>query len=236
MVQLYNWLKNEKVYLEIKRGFKPKFKADYQIKNDELGQLILSFAFQRPGTSRSGKKVIFENQSIYDPLFKVNYAKDIAKKTFLLDLIKLKSKYDEVEKNLKSSDLSPIELEILKNGRQTIFAIMGMCYRLANMDIKEKGIVDDPKSLGTIPFTYGAVLSNYKHDDIHKKLERTIRDIVYILSEIYQTAYDNNLTTSVSNFFKTDLKYYNDIVRKFMNYFRLMIGEDLKSNFEVFKR
>lgn len=236
MVQLYNWLKNEKVYLEIKRGFKPKFKADYQIKNDELGQLILSFAFQRTGTSRSGKKVIFENQSIYDPLFKVNYAKDIAKKTFLLDLIKLKSKYDEVEKNLKSSDLSPIELEILKNGRQTIFAIMGMCYRLANMDIKEKDIVDDPKSLGTIPFTYGAVLSNYKHDDIHKKLERTIRDIVYILSEIYQTAYDNNLTTSVSNFFKTDLKYYNDIVRKFMNYFRLMIGEDLKSNFEVFKR
>lgn len=151
-------------------------------------------------------------------------------------MIKLKSKYDEVEKNLKSSDLSPIELEILKNGRQTIFAIMGMCYRLANMDIKEKGIVDDPKSLGTIPFTYGAVLSNYKHDDIHKKLERTIRDIVSILSEIYQTAYDNNLTTSVSNFFKTDLKYYNDIVRKFMNYFRLMIGEDLKSNFEVFKR
>lgn len=236
MVQLYNWLKNEKVYLEIKRGFKPKFKADYQIKNDELGQLILSFAFQRPGTSRSGKKVIFENQSIYDPLFKVNYAKDIAKKTFLLDLIKLKSKYDEVEKNLKSSDLSPIELEILKNGRQTIFAIMGMCYRLANGDITEKEIIDNPKSLGTIPFTYGAVLSNYKNDDFHKKLVRTIRDIVSILSEIYQTAYENNMTTSVSNFFKTDLKYYNDIVRKFMNYFRLMIGEDLKSNFELFKR
>ena len=65
--------------------------------------------------------------------------KILQKKTFLLDLIKLKSKYDEVEKNLKSSDLSPIELEILKNGRQTIFAIMGMCYRLANMDIKRKG-------------------------------------------------------------------------------------------------
>lgn len=236
MVKLYNWLKGEKIYLEIKRGFKPKFKSEYQIKNDELGQLILSFAYQRPGTSRSGKKVIFENQSIYDPLFKVNYIKDSAKNNFLLDLIKLKSKYDEVEKKLKLSDLSLTELEILKNGRQTIFAVMGMCYRLENNDITEKEIIDNPKSLGTIPFNYGPILSSYRKDDINEKFERIIRDIVTILADAYMQAYDNNMATSVSNFMKTDLKYYNEIVPKVINSFRFIVGKDLRDNIDILKR
>lgn len=236
MVKLYNWLKGEKIYLEIKRGFKPKFKSEYQIKNDELGQLILSFAYQRPGTSRSGKKVIFENQSIYDPLFKVNYIKDSAKNNFLLDLIKLKSKYDEVEKKLKLSDLSLTELEILKNGRQTIFAVMGMCYRLENNDITEKEIIDNPKSLGTIPFNYGPILSSYRKDDINEKFERIIRDIVTILADAYMQAYDNNMATSVSNFMKTDLKYYNEIVPKVINSFWFIVGKDLRDNIDILKR
>lgn len=236
MVQLHNWLKNEKIYLEIKRGFKPKFKPNYQIKNDELGQLILSFAFQRPGTSRSGKKVIFENQSIYDPLFKVSYAKDLSKKTFLLDLIKTKNKYDDIEKKLKSSDLNPTQLEILKNGRQTIFAIMGMCYRLANRDITEKEIIDNPKSLGTIPFCYGAILSSYQKDDIYDKFERIVRDIIKILADAYLQAYKNEATTSVSNFMKTDQKYYNEIVPKVIDSFDYLVGQDLKENFDLFKR
>lgn len=236
MVRLYNWLRKEKIYLEIKRGFKPKFKSDYQIKNDELGQLILSFVFQKPGTSRSGKKVIFENQGIYDSLFKVNYIQDALKKIFLLDLIKLKKRYDEIEKTLKSSDLPPTDLEVLKNGRQTIFAIMGMCYRIANSDMTEKDISLSPKSLGTIPFVYGPLLSNYHKDDVYEKFERIIRDIIDILSEVYQQAYDNNTTTSVTNFMKTDLKYYTEIVPKVIKQFRYNVGDDLKKNIDILKR
>lgn len=236
MVRLYNWLRKEKIYLEIKRGFKPKFKSDYQIKNDELGQLILSFVFQKPGTSRSGKKVIFENQGIYDSLFKVNYIQDASKKIFLLDMIKLKKRYDEIEKTLKSSDLPPTDLEVLKNGRQTIFAIMGMCYRIANSDMTEKDISLSPKSLGTIPFVYGPLLSNYHKDDVYEKFERIIRDIIDILSEVYQQAYDNNTTTSVTNFMKTDLKYYTEIVPKVIKQFRYNVGDDLKKNIDILKR
>ncbi len=236
MVRLYNWLRKEKIYLEIKRGFKPKFKSDYQIKNDELGQLILSFVFQKPGTSRSGKKVIFENQGIYDSLFKVNYIQDASKKIFLLDMIKLKKRYDEIEKTLKSSDLPPTDLEVLKNGRQTIFAIMGMCYRIANSDMTEKDISLSPKSLGTIPFVYGPLLSNYHKDDVYEKFERIIRDIIDILSEVYQQAYDNNTTTSVTNFMKTDLKYYTEIVPMVIKQFRYNVGDDLKKNIDILKR
>lgn len=236
MVRLHKWLKTEKIYLEIKRGFKPKFKSNYQIKNDELGQLILSFAFQKPGTSRSGKKVMFENQAIYNSLFKVNYMKENAKKTFLLDLIKLKTRYDEVEKGLKLSGLDSTELEVLKNGRQTIFAIMGMCYRLANEDITENDINENPKSLGSIPFNYGSILSNYHKDDINEKFEGIIRDIIEIMSDVYKQALANETTTSVSNFMKTDLKYYNEIVPKIIKGFRYNPGKHLKENIDIFIR
>ena len=222
--------------MEIKRGFKPKFKSNYQIKNDELGQLILSFAFQKPGTSRSGKKVMFENQAIYNSLFKVNYMKENAKKTFLLDLIKLKTRYDEVEKGLKLSGLDSTELEVLKNGRQTIFAIMGMCYRLANEDITENDINENPKSLGSIPFNYGSILSNYHKDDINEKFEGIIRDIIEIMSDVYKQALANETTTSVSNFMKTDLKYYNEIVPKIIKGFRYNPGKHLKENIDIFIR
>lgn len=236
MVRLHKWLKTEKIYLEIKRGFKPKFKSSYQIKNDELGQLILSFAFQKPGTSRSGKKVIFENQGIYNSLFKVNYMKENARKTFLLDLIKLKTRYDEVEKTLKLSGLDSTELEVLKNGRQTIFALMGMCYRIANGDITENDINENTKSLGSIPFNYGPILSNYHKDDINEKFEGIVRDIIEILTDVYRHALANETTTSVSNFMKTDLKYYNEIVPKVIKGFRYGPGKHLKENINIFKR
>ena len=86
MLRLQRCLKHESIYLEIKRGFKPRAKFDYSIKNDELGQLILSFALQQPGTARYGKAKIFETGT-YDKIFRVNYDKDFQKKAFLKDLI-----------------------------------------------------------------------------------------------------------------------------------------------------
>lgn len=237
MVRLHKWLKSHKIYLEIKRGYKPKFKPIISIKNDELGQLILSFALQKPGTSRSGKKTIFQNQTLYDQIYKVNYEKDESKKIFLLDLINLKSRYDEIEAKLKkSSDLSPIEFEVLKNGRQTIFALMGMCYRLVNEDILEKDIKDNPKSLDTIPFFYGPILSCYKDDDINKRLECVIKDILQLLAEAYEKAISNGSTTSVSNFMKTDQKYFNDIASSIIKNLRFFAGKDLIENSVIFKR
>lgn len=236
MVQLSNWLKTEKIYLGIKRGLKSSFKADYSINNDELGQLILSFALQKPGTSRSGKKVIFENQAIYDQIYKVNYSRDLAKKTFLLDLIKINDQYNNIEKKLKASLHDSTQIEILKNGRQTIFALMGMCYRLSNGDIKEGEIIENPKSLGTIPFVYGPIMSNYRGDDYGEKYEAIVNDIVVILADAYKQAYDNGTTTSVSNFMKTDQKYYNDIATKVVGSFKYIQGKDLLSHFDLLKR
>jgi len=236
MVKLQSWLNQESIYLEIKRGYKAKGKYNYSIKNDDLGQIILSFAHQQPGTSRSGKKKIFDTPATYDKIFKVNYDRDPQKKKFIKDIVDLDSRYSEIEKKYKTSGLNPIQTEVLKNGKQTIFALMGVCYRLANGDITEADIINNPKSIATIPFAYGEILSNYHKDDIDEKLDRIIKDIVIIVADAYQNAFNNGQTTSVSNFMKTDLRYYNDIVSKFAQALSMLIGEELKTCIDIFKR
>ena len=52
----------------------------------------------------------------------------------------------------------------------------------------------------------------------------------------YLIAYQSKATTSVSNFMKTDLKYYNDIVSKFLQYYDLLIGQDLQQNIDFLNR
>lgn len=236
MVSLSNMLKQEGIYLEIKRGYKPKWRYDYSIKNDDLGQLLLSFSFQQPGTARSGKRKIFDIPSTYDKLFKVNYPKEPQKKSFIIDLIDLERRYSEIEKEYKKSGLSPEQTEILKNGKQTIFALLGACYRLVNGDISEEDLKTNPKSLATIPFVYGSHISNYRNDDLEKKLSNLIKVIVILVTDAYIRARKNQQATSVSNFMKTDLKYYNDIVTEFSDTLSLMRGEEIRHCYDIFKR
>lgn len=236
MLRLARWLDDEDVYLEIKRGVKPKRKYKYSIKNDELAQLILSMVEQRPGTSRSGKKVVFERNDIYNRIFRVNYDKNLDKKNFLLDLIDLYDRYYQIEKGFKHGGLSELQTEILKNGKQIIFALLGVVYRLANNDITERELTSDPKTIRMISFTYGRFISNYSNDDLDKKLQGLIYVIIKIISESYQIAYNNKLVTSVSNYFKTDLKYYENILKSFVEYLPMTIGDEIKKQMIIFKR
>lgn len=243
MVSLQRWLENEKIYLEIKRGAKkPKKKVDLSIKNDELGQLILSFVHQQPGTSRSGKRAIFDNSNIYGKLFKENYQKTPEKKQFLLDIIKLNDRYKKLEDTYKNSNsLTMEQREILKNGKQTIFALMGLCYIMANEDITYDQISSaaDPRTyfVNIIEhFKYGAILSNYKEDDIDTKLESIVFFISEFLAEQYKDAFDKGTVTSVSNFMKTDARYHN-IAKTFASRFTYhSLGKDIKANWDIFKR
>lgn len=235
MLRLGRWLEQEKVYLEIKRGYKPSKKYNYAIKNDEFGQLILSFALQQPGTARNGKSKIFEANT-YDRIFKVNYEKDPNKKGFVLDLIDLDRRYQEIEKKYKINGLDPIQTEILKNGKQMIFAIMGICYRMANRELAESDLLTSPKSVVNIPFTHGKFISCYTEDDLQKRLERVIKAIVKILADSYKMALNNKQATSVSNYFKSDAKYYTDILQNFAQMLDFMAGDELKQNMVIFKR
>ena len=82
-----------KIYLEVKRGdisTKKKGLERWQkVKNDYLGQLILAFNLQRPGTAFSSKKLLFA-EPIYYKVFK----REHDKKT-VTDLLKLNTYYED---------------------------------------------------------------------------------------------------------------------------------------------
>lgn len=236
MLRLSRSLANEKIFLEIKRGIKATSSFQYSIKNDELAQLILSMVLQKPGTARSSKKVIFENVDTYSRIFKVNYDKDANKKAFLIDLIKLNDRYTSIENELKKGELRDIQVEVLKNGKQIIFAIFGVLYMMENNDIKEADIVKDRSLVRNIDFTYGSFISNYKGSDIDKKLKRLTVDVVKVITESYETAFSNKQATSVSNHFKTDAKYLDQILKKFVDCLSMMVGDDIKAQMDIFKR
>ena len=235
MLRLAKWLEQKDVYLEIKRGFKPSKKYKYSIKNDELGQLILSFVHQQPGTARYSKSTIF-NPGTYDKIYKVNYEKDPDKKKFLIDLIKLNDWYRIIERKFKKGGLDPTQTEILKSGQQIIFAMMGLCYRMVNNDIRESDLLNSPKSVSLIQFEYGEFLSNYHEDDFEKRLERLIKDIVILVADSYISALKNGQTTIISHYLKTDTRYYNETVAHFPQTLDTFFGEDLRKCMEIFKR
>lgn len=242
MKMLQSWLDKENIYLEIKRGEKKKNKK-YKIKNDELGQLILSFVYQQPGTARSGKKTIFDNNNYYNKLYKQNYEKDINKKKFITDLIKLNQEYIYVEEKLKNDTAKyPTKLNneqkiILKNAKYIFISLFGISYFLENGDIDLNDIISDPEIVTTQDFIYGKFINNYRKDDFEEKITALIVQIIYCFEEIYNRQLSTGSITSVSNLFKTDKKYRELIVRHTLQNLNMPYHKgQFDSCIEIFKR
>lgn len=237
MKMLQNWLKNEGIYLEIKRGEKRKQQLK-TIKNDVLGQLILSFAHQQPGTARSGKKNIFENNSLYNKLYKVNYEKDSNKKAFILDLIQLDEDYSNIELELKKgSKIKDEDKVVLANGKYMIMALIGLSYLIINEDYNRDELNNDVNLIKDPNFVFGSFISNYKNDDYKEKLESLIRMILDSLCDTYDSCIRNGIATSVSNLFKTEKKYRDYIVMDFLKMIDMRKYKDeFKDCCEILKR
>lgn len=238
MKMLQRWLGKEGVYLEIKRGEKKKLKNVKSIKNDELGQLLLSFGYQQPGTARSGKRYIFQNKPLYNKLYRVNYEKDPNKKDFVLDLIKLSEDYTIIEANLKNgTTISDDEKIVLSNAKYVIFSLLGLSYYIVNEDYSRDDLNNDISVLKSPDLVYSKFISNYKADDYQERLKSLIEMILDSLCDTYENCVSRNEVTSISNLFKTDKKYRDSIVKDFLNVInkRTMKNEFI-SACEIFKR
>lgn len=240
MRMLQGWLRKENIELEIKRGDKSKLKSPkYKIKNDEFGQYILSFVLQKPGTSRSGKKRIFDNNDLYNQIYRVNYNADESHREFVISSIDLIERTNTIIADLKkSSSLNALQKEILKNGTQIIFAMLGVAYRIANNDLKKEDIIQDPNCVKTgSQFIYRKVL-NYSLNEMEDYLKRIIVDVVKLVTETYQKNSSNTALeiTSVSNYFKTDKKYYELVLAGVADNFEYAAGEDFLQKSRIFKQ
>lgn len=119
------------IYCQVKRGEKVNKKlypaAWQNTTNEELGQFLLSFVYQKPGTARGSKSSICGNRERYNLLFNKKYNSD-----FLGDLLKIKAYYklwtNYVKKTDDGSDVYKIGL--VNNGMFFMTAIIGAVCKI----------------------------------------------------------------------------------------------------------
>lgn len=217
--KLQKELKEEepKIYIEIKRGEQQKKAIEpwQKIKNDELGQFILSFNLQQPGTARSGKRKIFSSDTTYRSVFLRKHSK-----ANIVDLLKLKEYYSEyVEKQLEEDKFVDLEQEsVARNGKFIVIAIIGLFYKYKNSLISFKGFSKDDNWFDLLEkdnMHEPIFNSNYHKDDFILKLNGLFQLIITELSSIYRTREKEE--KNVSNFFKTDTKYQKIIIKHFID-------------------
>jgi DNA-dependent RNA polymerase auxiliary subunit epsilon len=217
--KLQKELKEEdpKIYIEIKRGEQQRKAIEpwQKIKNDELGQFILSFNLQQPGTARSGKRKIFSSDTTYRSVFLRKPSK-----TNIVDLLKLKEYYIEyVEKQLREDKFVDLEQEsVARNGKFIVIALIGLFYKHKNNLISFKGFSKDENwfdSLEKDNMHESIFNTNYKKDDFFIKLNGLFQLIIAELSNIYRIREKEE--KNVSNFFKTDTKYQKIIIKHFID-------------------
>ena len=122
---------NEGVYCQIKRGEKINKKlypnAWQNTTNEELGQFLLSFVYQKPGTDSRSKHSLSGNKERYAHLFGKTY-----NSKFLCDLLKIKAYYKLWVKKIKKTDdgYDPYKIGLINNGMYFMTAIIGVVSKI----------------------------------------------------------------------------------------------------------
>lgn len=119
------------IYCQIKRGEKVNKKLYPETwqntTNDEIGQLLLSFVYQLPGSARSNKASIYSDSDRYALLFDKRYDSN-----FLKDLLFIKTYYKKWLAFLKKDDDWSDEYKdgLTRNGMLFMVAILGTLAKL----------------------------------------------------------------------------------------------------------
>lgn len=119
------------IYCQIKRGEKVNKKlypnAWQNTTNEELGQFLLSFVYQKPGTARGSKSSICGNKERYNLLFNKKYNSG-----FLADLLKIKAFYKLWVNQIKKVDdgTDPYKVGLVNNGMFFMTAIIGALCKI----------------------------------------------------------------------------------------------------------
>lgn len=220
-------LANVGVYCQIKRGEKVNKKlypnAWQNTTNEELGQFLLSFVYQKPGTARGSKQSICGNKERYSLLFGKTYNSE-----FLCDLLRIKAYYKLWVTRIKKIDdgYDPYKVGLINNGMFFMTSIIGVVAK----------IYYHPELVGSIN---ESVLSEQKlelvsqHDIDHaifrsfeKPKDQFFALFEYCYKQFYGPGYElfktvKNGQNNYSNFTKINNNYtayiFSQIVREFRN-------------------
>ena len=230
--QLKKQLEKVKIYLEIKKGKVGNKRAKNinepngynkdtwdKLTNEELGQLILSFVKQKPGTARSGKKTIFSVEKTYNSIFK---PKEPLDPHFVKSLIKL---YNLLKIYENSSGLDygadSEENAILRYGKFFIIAIIGFLYKESNNLINfSSGIENDDTWEQELERSNisGSIFKELLPDNYEEILHSLFYKIIKTIKDAHrQEQNDTRVSSTYTNFFKTNKKYCDYMIKEIID-------------------
>ena len=225
--------KDAGVFCQIKRGEKVNkriYKEPWQnTTNEEVGQLLLSFMYQEPGTARNSPAQItgLKNDLIFG---KIKSLSDTYDTKMLIDLLKFKALYGEWKDIVKTedNDEKKTKTNLSRNGLMFMVAILGLVakYYFDREFVKrldDKVTRDDKVNCIRQFDINNALFASDILSEAKKNMMFRLLDILY--KEFFLPAYDGCCDQKgepipYSNFTKTNLNYYSFVLSKFIWYFK----------------
>lgn len=201
------------VYCQIKRGEKVNKKlypaAWQNTTNEELGQFLLSFVYQKPGTARGSKASICGNKERYHLLFGKKYNSGL-----LRDMLKIKAYYKLWANHIKKTDdgIDPYKVGLVNNGMFFMTSIIGVIskiyYRPAVLTQLEGSVLSEQKM--EVVSQHDIDHPIFKDDSIGK--EEFFELFEYCYKRFYRPGYELLKTfkeryNNYSNFTKVNKNY-----------------------------
>lgn len=215
------------VYCQIKRGEKVNKKlypnAWQNTTNEELGQFLLSYVYQKPGTTRGSKQSICGNKERYSLLFGKVYNSE-----FLCDLLKIKAFYKLWMTYTKKTDdgYDPYKVGLINNGMFFMTAIIGVVSKLFYHPELINSINDSVLSEQKLELVSQHDLDHSVFQNFEKPKEQYYALFEYCYKHFYGPGYElfksvKNGQNNYSNFTKINNNYmtyiFSQIVREFRN-------------------
>ena len=219
------------IYCQIKRGEKVNRKlypsAWQNTTNEELGQFLLSFIYQKPGIARGSKASICGNAERYSLIFEKKYNSG-----FLGDLLKIKDFYKLWTNYIKRTDdgSDSYKIGLINNGMFFMTAIIGVVCKLYYhpefMTSINASIMSDQKL---------EIVSQYDIDHHIFKEGEILKDQLFSLFEycytrFYRPGYEFLKTfkekyNNYSNFTKVNNNYVTYVFKQIVFEYRNGISE-----------
>lgn len=228
------------IYCQIKRGEKVNKKlypaAWQNTTNEELGQFLLSFVYQKPGIARANKASICGNKERYSLLFGKKYNSGLLK-----DILKIKAYYKQWISHVRKTDdgVDPYKVGLVNNGMFFMTAIVGVLskyyYHSEYSQLVASTVLSDQKIeiLSQHDIDHQIFLADLREEDYY-----TLFDLCY--AYFYLPGYEflksfKGRYNDFSNFTKIDNNYKTYVFRQIcsvcLSGIPLHIHEQLKCYF-----
>lgn len=230
------------VYLHVKRGEKIN-KQQYPEKwqnatNDEVGQMLFSFVYQRPGNAKNAKSAMLQNEKNYKIIYQDSYNSQL-----LLGFQYLKVAFNDWKNKIKKEQSDLTKLGFATNGFFMTYAIIGFFAKVfINSELREYIMeLYDIKSINSNE----QFKRNISQNDIgntkvffdvqkfrSKNYAFTLFDFLYntIIKKSFENFKKKYPNFSAAHFSKSDTNYYDNVLAITVE----KIQNDWDSKFKVF--